>query len=151
MDSLIQDTLAAFRGALPQPSVSSTPAEPCVSLTRPLPTVWEIRWDGSFTGTAAGVGITIARPGGPALVSASVPVKGMDATRVEALGPPLAALLVTTRLPMGRVAFFGDSAYVVNLLAATTVPRDLYLFNCRELTRDLLADRSFTATWIPRD
>ena len=151
MDSLIQDTLATFRGALPQPSVSSTPAEPCVSLTRPLPTVWEIRWDGSFMGTAAGVGITIACPGSPALVSASVPVKGTDATRVEALGPPLAALLVTTRLPMGRVAFFGDSAYVVKLLAATTVPRDLSLFNYQELTRDLLADRSFTTTWIPWD
>ena len=119
--------------------------------TRPLPIVWEIPWDGSFTGSAAGVGITIARAGGPALVSASVPVKGTDATRVEALGPPLAALLVTTRLPTGRVAFFSNSAYVVNLLVATTIPHDLYWFNCRELTKDLLADRSFTATWIPRD
>ena len=97
------------------------------------------------------MGITIAHAGGPALLSASVPVKGTDATRVEALGPPLAALLVTTRLPLGRVSYFGDSPYVVNLLAATTVPRDLYLFNCRELTRDLLSDKSFTATWIPRD
>ena len=95
--------------------------------------------------------ITIAHTGGPALVSASVPVKGTDATRVEALGPPLAALLVTTRLPTGRVAFFGDSAYVVNLLVATTVPCDLYLFNCQELTRDLLSDWSFTATWISWD
>ena len=77
-----------------------------------------------------GVGITIAHTGVLALVSASVPVKGTDATCVEALGPPLAALLVTTRLPMGRVAFFGNSAYVVNLLAATTVRCDLYLFNC---------------------
>ena len=68
------------------------------------------------------MGITIAHAGGPALVSASVPVKGMDAMRIEALGPPLAALLVTTRLPLGRVSYFGDSAYVVNLLAATTVP-----------------------------
>ena len=77
------------------------------------------------------------------MVSASVPVNGTDAIRVEALGPPLAALLVTTHLPMGRVAFFGDSAYVVNLLAATTVPRDLYLSNCWELTRDLLSDKLF--------
>ena len=97
------------------------------------------------------MGITIARADGPTLLSASVPVKGTDATRVEALGPPLAALLVTTRLPPGRVDFFGDSAYVVDLLAATTVPRDLYLFNCRELTRDLLSDRDFTVTWIPQD
>ena len=97
------------------------------------------------------MGITIACAGGPALVSASVPVKGMDATRVETLGPPLAALLVSTHLPPGRVSFFDDSAYVVNLLAATTVPRDFYLFNCRELPRDLLSDRSFTATWIPQD
>ena len=85
------------------------------------------------------------------MVSASVSVKGTDATRVEALGPPLAALLVTTHLPPGRVSYFGDSAYVVNLLAATTVPRDLYLFKRWELTRDLLADRSFTAMWIPWD
>ena len=68
------------------------------------------------------MGITIARAGGPALVSASVPVKGTDAMRVEALGPPLAALLVTARLPLGGVSYYGDSAYVVTLLAATTVP-----------------------------
>lgn len=81
----------------------------------------------------------------------SLPVKGTDATRVEALGPTLAALLVTTDLPLGRVAFFGDSAYVVNLLAATTILSNLYLFNCRELTRDLLSDRDFTTTWISWD
>ena len=97
-------------------------AAPPAALTKPLSTVWEIYWDGSFMGSSAGVGITIACAGGPALVFASVPVKGMDATRVEALGPPLAALLVTTHLPPRRVSFFGDSAYVVNLLAATTVP-----------------------------
>ena len=68
------------------------------------------------------MGITIAHAGGPALVSASVPVKGTDAMRVEALGPPLTALLVTTRLPLGIVSCFGDSVYVVNLLVATTVP-----------------------------
>ena len=85
------------------------------------------------------------------MVSASVPLKGTDAMCVEALGPPLAALLVTTHLLLGKVAFFGDSAYVVNLLVATTVPRDLYLFICWELTRDLLSDRLFTATWIPQD
>ena len=85
------------------------------------------------------------------MVSASVLVKGTNAMRVEALGPPLAALLVTTSLPPGRISFFGDSAYVVNLLAAKALPHDLYLFNCWELTRDLLSDRSFTATWIPRD
>ena len=85
------------------------------------------------------------------MVSASEPVKGTDAMCVKALGPPLAALLVTTHLPPGRVDFFHDSAYVVNLLAATMVPCDLYLFNCWELTRDLLSDRLFTATWIPKD
>ena len=80
-----------------------------------------------------------------------MPVKGTDAIRVKALGPPLAALLVTTHLPPGKIDFFGNSTYVVNLLMATTIPWDLYLFNCRELTRDLLSDRSFTAMWIPRD
>ena len=131
--------------------VPPPPAAPLAALSRPLPIVWEIHWDGSFIGSSAGVGITIARTGGPTLVFASVPVKGTYAMRVEALGPPIAALLVTTHLPPGKVAFFGNSAYVVNLLAATTVPCDLYLFNCWELTRDLLSDRSFTATWIPRD
>ena len=128
--------------------VLSMLAAPPAAPTRPLPIIWEIHWDGSFTGSSAGVGITIAYAGGPALVYASVPVKGTDAMRVEALGPPLAALLVITHLPLGKVAFFGDSAYVVNLLAAITVPHDLYLFNCQDLTRYLLSDRSFTATWI---
>ena len=131
---------------LPSPAPSAVP-----STASPTTVVWEIRWDRSFTGTAAGLGITIAWPGGPTLISASVPVKGTDATRVEALGPPLAALLVTARLPFGRVALYGNSSYVVDLLAATSIPRDLYLFNCRELTRDLLADRPFSATWIPRE
>ena len=130
----------------PSPTPSAVP-----STASPTTVVWEIRWDGSFTGTAAGVGITIARAGRPTPISASAPVKVTDATRVEALGPPLAALLVTSRLPFGRVDLYGDSSYVVDLLAATSIPRDLYLFNCRELTRDLLADRPFSATWIPRD
>ena len=125
--------------------VSSMPSAPPVVPTRLLSIIWEIRWDGSFTGFSAGVGITIAHAGSPALVSASVTVKGTDATRVEVLSPPLAALLVTTRLPTGRVDFFSGSTYVVNLLVATMVPHDLYLFNCWELTRDLLSDRVFTA------
>lgn len=82
---------------------------------------------------------------------ASVPVKGTDAMCIEALGPPLTTPLVTTHLLPGRVAFFGDSAYVANLLVATTVPHDLYLFNCQKLTRDLLSDRLFTAVWLPQD
>ena len=97
------------------------------------------------------VGITIVHTGGPALVSASTPVKGTDAMRVEALGLPLVTLLVTTHFPPGRVDFLGNSTYVVNLLAATMMSHGLYLFNCHELTRDLLSDRSFTATWIPQD
>ena len=91
--------------------------------------VWEIRWDNSFTGASVGVGITIARAGSPILLSVSVPVKRTNAMRVEAVDFQLAPLLITTRLPLGRVVFFGNSAYVVGLLAATTVRRDLYLFN----------------------
>ena len=66
--------------------------------------------------------------------------------RVEAVGSQLAPLLITTHLPLGRNVFFGDSAYGVDLLAVTMVPCDLYLFNYRELTRDLLSDEGFTAT-----
>ena len=134
-----------------QPVVPSMLSALSAVPTRLLSNIWEIHWDGSFTGSSGGVGITIAHTRGPALVSAGVPVKGTDAMRVEVIGPPLTALLVTTHLPLGRVDFFSDSAYEVNLLAATTVPHDLYLFNCWELTRDLLLDGSFTATWIPQD
>ena len=55
------------------------------------------------------------------------------------------------RIRIGKVVFFGDIAYVVDLLPATTVLRDLYLFNYRELTRHLLSDESFTATKISQD
>ena len=78
-------------------------------------------------------------------------MKGTDAMRVEVLGPPLAAPLVTSHLPPGRVDLFGDSAYVVNLLVAMKIPCNLCLFNCRELTRHLPLDRSFTATRIPQE
>ena len=83
-----------------------------------------------------GVGITIAHAGVPVLISAGVPLKGIDAARGKVLGPPLAAILVTNGMPPGMVNFFGNRTYVVDLLAATTVPCNLFLFNCWELTRD---------------
>ena len=83
------------------------------------------------------------------MLQAAVPVWGSDATRVEALGPPLVALLLTGLLDLGPVAFHGDSAHVVCLLAGEYDPRDLHLFNCVSLTRDLLTGWPHTTTWNP--
>ena len=75
--------------------------------------VWEVMWDGSF-GEGAGIGITIARDG-RLILRAAIPVYATDATRCEALGPALAALLLA-RLPWKFVRFKGDSHTVVRLL-----------------------------------
>ena len=87
--------------------------------------------------------------GGPFL-EVSVPVAGTDASRVEALGPPLAALLLA-QLPAGRVTFHGDSRFVVDLVTRKVAPRDPYLYNCTALLRDLLVGGHYTAQWHSRD
>ena len=79
------------------------------------------------------------------MLQAAVPILGSDATRVEALGPLLAALLLTGLLDPGPVAFHGDSAHVVRLLVGEDDPRDLHLFSCVSLTRDLLTGWPHTA------
>lgn len=56
---------------------------------------WVVRWDGSFTGQRAGLGITIALDGHAPCVRLSVPVYASDATRCEALGPALASLIMS--------------------------------------------------------
>ena len=80
----------------------------------------------------------------------AVPIRGSDAICVEALGPPLAVLLLTGLLDLGPVAFHRDRTHVVCLLAGEDDPRDLHLFNCVSLTRDLLTGWPHTATWHPR-
>lgn len=54
---------------------------------------WVIDWDGSFDGSKAGLGITLAIDNS-IILKASVPVYATDATRCEALGPALAALFL---------------------------------------------------------
>ena len=73
---------------------------------------WIVRWDGSFTGTKAGLGLTFQLAGDPICLKLSVPVYATDATRCEALGPALAAL-VLSRFAIGNVQFYGDSLTVV--------------------------------------
>ena len=81
-----------------------------------------------------------------------MPVDVADATHPEALGPPLAALILTTIQPRaGRVILRGDSQHVVELLARATTARDLFLYNCRELTHDALTGWQYTLSWIPRE
>ena len=57
-------------------------------------------------------------------MSASIPVRATDATRVEALGPPLGALLVSQLRP-GKVWFRGDNVNVVGELQRRFRPRDV--------------------------
>ena len=139
------DAAAGSRRARPMPPPPPQPTD-----RQPDPGVWDIWWDGSYHPDGlAGLGITLGRAGAPPMLQAAVPIWGSDATRVEALGPPLAALLLTGLLDPGPVAFHGDSAHVVCLLAGEDDPRDLHLFNCVSLTRDLLTGWTHTATWHP--
>lgn len=116
---------------------------------RPLPPppssgTWLVRWDGSFQTAGAAVGVTVGRlhsEGGPVL-SVGVPVLAHDASRAEALGPALAALLLQA-LPANPVIFEGDSRFVVQLLNREVPARDIFLFNCSELVFDLVHRWSF--------
>ena len=97
----------------------------------PHPT-YVLRWDGSYEGGCAAVGITVhkcppqldfmvgdqAPELGVCLLSAAVPLTAGDATRTEALGPALAALLLSVIVSAseGYVCFIGDSQVVVGLL-----------------------------------
>ena len=60
----------------------------------------------------AGIGVTI-HLAGSLLLTASIPVSGHDATRVEALGPLLIALLLS-QFPRGSLYLYGDSKFVCN-------------------------------------
>jgi hypothetical protein len=55
------------------------------------------------------------------ILQASVPVYASDATRCEALGPALAALLLD-RLQWSEVTLRGDSMTVVRLLRMECLP-----------------------------
>ena len=138
--SLVGDVTSCLDAVAGSRRARSTPPPPPQPTDQPPdPGVWEIWWDGSYhPDGSAGLGITLGRAGAPPMLKAAVPVRGSDATWVKALGPPLAALLLTGLLDLGPVAFHGDSAHVVCLLAGEHDLRDLHLFNCVSLTRDLL-------------
>ena len=93
-------------------------------------------WDGSFQPSGAGIGLQIFC-GTELLVSCSIPVVAGDATRCEALGPPLLALLLSL-LPMGSVVMHGDSLFVCNHLNYVRKPQDVWIFNCCQLFYDLM-------------
>ena len=92
----------------------------------------------------------MGRPSAPPLVSFSVPVTAADASRTEALGPALASLLLVAQFSASRVHFRGDSAYVVGLLDRSWRPRDIFFYNCIELTRDMLSGWVYRAEWVLR-
>ena len=93
------------------------------------------------------LGVTADEP----LVHVSTPVKADDATRTEALGPPIAMLLLTSLALPSHVILRGDSSHVVDLLSLSRQSHDLFLYNCAEITKDFLSDWRYTAEWIPRD
>ena len=86
---------------------------------------------------------------GPSL-HAAIPVWAADATHVEALGPPIAALLLST-LPTADILFIGDSSHVIDCISSRLRPPDLFLHHCTEMCRDLLPNRLITTAWVPQD
>ncbi len=53
-----------------------------------------VKWDGSFDGKRAGVGVWIRGSSTGQYVRVALPVYASDATRCEALGPAVASLLL---------------------------------------------------------
>ncbi len=84
------------------------------------------------------------------MLRAAVPVYASDATRCEALGPALAALLLA-RLPRKCERFKGDSHTVVRLLRQECLSHDIWLYNATQITLDLLDGIQTVVEWIPRE
>ena len=83
-------------------------------------------------------------------MQATIPIWATDATRVEALGPPLVALLLST-LPPGDVLFIGNRSTVVDCISSHIRPPDIFLYHCTELCRDLLPHCLLLSAWIPHE
>ena len=98
---------------------------------------------------SAGIGVMVGHPWAAPLVSFSVPVFAADATCTDALGPALASLLLAGWFSAAQVCFKGDSSYMVGLLDRSQCPRDIFFFNCIELTRNLLTGWVYHAVWVP--
>ena len=91
----------------------------------------------------------MGRPQAASLVSFSMPLSAADATRTEALGPTLASLLLAGWFSVAQVCFKGDSSYVVRLLDRIRRPRDIFVFNCIELTSNVCTGCVYCAIWVP--
>ncbi len=76
-------------------------------------------------------------------------MRALDATRTEAMGPPLAALLVQRFSPC-CITMIGDNAYVVGALEKRFLVRDVHIFNCIEVAFDVLCSCPFRAVWQDR-
>ena len=106
------------QGTARRPMQATLPSRP-----RPVGLSWTVHWDGSFREGAAAVGITVAS-GDTRVLEVGLGVLATDASRTEALGPTLAALLLRAASPKipGRVTFIGDSAAVVDLTNRCSPP-----------------------------
>ena len=111
---------------------------------------WEVWWDGSHhpderasIGSTLGCVCTLPYCFKPLFLCVHL-------NRVEALGSPLVALLLTGCSDLGPVFFHGDSAHVMHLLDKHDDPADFYLFNCIALAQDLPMVWPHSAIWHHR-
>ena len=73
-----------------------------------------------------------------------------NATHVETLGPPIAALLLST-LPAADILFISDSSHVIDCISSRCIPPDSFLYHCTEMCHDLLPNCLITTAWVPQD
>ena len=73
-----------------------------------------------------------------------------NASCVEALGPPIAALLLST-LPAADILFIGDSSHVIDCISSCCRTPDLFLYHCTEMCCDLLPNHLISTAWVPQD
>ena len=98
-----------------------------------------------------GIGLTICLQNSPTTFTTSVPIQAHDVTRTEALGPPIAELLISTLPATSHYHFIGDSRFVVDMFTGHSRPADLFNYHCRELTCNLMHTRLLQASWAPRE
>ena len=108
-----------------------------------------VEWDAYLQPTGCGLGIAI-KVNDQLKATFSVPVSTPDATRCEALGPPLIGLLVS-RLPFKYFRLFGDSLYICKLLDQSVFTDDIQLYNCVELFKDCMFNKFYNIRWISRE
>ena len=90
----------------------------------------------------ANISIVTLQPNQPPFHMVSIPVIMLDADRTEALGLPIATLILALVPPVLAV-FVGDSQYIVNLLSSNRSSGDLFMFYRVELTKDLMGNCEF--------